>query len=132
LVGTEELGGRKKGMLMIDCLPRLWIAAAVAACSLVGVGSIHAAEPESLQYRHVAGATLHYKDETILRGVVQNLRALGCEFTVKGHFGHYDLAYRCPEWRQITGSHEELGRWASFLASLTFETSHRHERTIAP
>ncbi len=87
----------------------------------------NAAEKAVIQYRLTKQKTIHLDDEKTAKSHDQSLRKLGCESKLSGHTGHFDLTYRCPEWRAATfDGHDEAHRWQKWLQSLGFETNHAH------
>jgi hypothetical protein len=46
---------------------------------------------------------------------------------VNGHEGHFDLAYRCRDWRQAQfPDHASAHKWQDWLTALGFDVQHQH------
>ena len=85
-----------------------------------------AAEKAIVQYRLTTQKTSHLHDEQTARSYDRSLKGLGCESTLGGHGGHFDLTYRCPKWRQAEfESHDAAYQWQNWLKALGFETAHQ-------
>jgi hypothetical protein len=93
----------------------------------VAADAANAADKAVLKYRLAKQKTVHLNDEKIAKGHDQSLKKLGCESKLGGHGGHFDLTYRCVEWREAAfDGHDEAHRWQKWLQSLGFETAHTH------
>ncbi len=89
--------------------------------------SLEAAQREVVHYRLVASKTMHLDDEEEAKAIYQILKRLGCECEHADHGNHYDLHYRCPQWKSIElKSHAEAHRWEDWLKLVGFETRHEH------
>ncbi len=102
---------------------------------LMAVGSVAmtkqsaaAEHKEVVAYRLVQTKTMHLDDEPSAQQYRKTLLNLGCEARLSGHAGHFDLAYRCPEWESAQfASHQSAHKWERWLRSLGFEVVHRHD-----
>lgn len=66
-------------------------------------------------------------DEKTAKSYDQSLKNLGCESKLGGDGGHFDVTYRCPQWRaKEFDGHEAAHKWEKWLKSLGFETGHAH------
>ncbi len=93
----------------------------------VAAGVASAAEKAVLQYRHTQQKTIHLDDEKTAKSYEQSLKNLGCESKLGGHDGHFDLTYRCPNWRAAEfESHDAAHQWQDWLKKLGFEINHKH------
>lgn len=99
----------------------------LAALAWTFTSSTQAAEKELVDYRLPKWKRKHMHDTKKADMLVETLKKLGCEVKKHAHGNHFDVAYRCPEWRRITlDSHSTAHRWESWLKSVGFETRHQH------
>ena len=106
---------------------KLVLLVALAFLCSVSAKATYAAEKASIQYRLTQAKTIHLDDEKTARGYDQSLKKLGCESKLGGHGGHFDLTYRCPNWRAAEfDGHDEAHKWQNWLKKLGFETGHAH------
>lgn len=104
----------------------------LAAVALGFLGSVatHAANAPGkavIRYRLAEQKTMHLDDEKKAKSYDQSLTKLGCESKLGGHGGHFDLTYRCPNWREVAfDGHDEAHRCQKWLQSLGFEIEHAH------
>jgi hypothetical protein len=102
-------------------------AAGLAFVLCLGFGSTRASAAEVIQFRLVEPRTVHLDDENSARSYDKSLKDLGCESRLDGHSGHFDLTYRCPQWRQLElADHASADKWQEWLRSLGFEVGHSH------
>ncbi|MGH7200184.1 MAG: hypothetical protein ACREJB_06235 [Planctomycetaceae bacterium] len=102
-----------------------------ALTSLVLLGTMthaaSAAEKEIVAYRLTEWKTLHFHDGGKANTHYETVKKLGCEVKKQGHGDHVDVAYRCPQWRQISlTSHEHAHGWERWLKNSGFEVRHEH------
>ncbi len=82
---------------------------------------------ETLRFRHIKPATVHFLDRRLAEDYAARLRSVGCTASLSWHWGHTDLAYQCTEWHELRcGSHQEVMDWMRFFSVLCFEAAHLH------
>lgn len=93
----------------------------------LSTSAVNAEEAAVVAYRLVNARTMHLDAEATARQYEQTFRQLGCEVQVNGHEGHFDLAYRCREWRKTQfADHASAHKWQDWLAALGFDVQHQH------
>lgn len=89
--------------------------------------AVNAEEAAVVAYRLVNARTMHLDGEASARQYEQTFRQLGCEVQLNGHEGHFDVAYRCREWRKAQfADHASAHKWQDWLAALGFDVQHQH------
>lgn len=114
---------------MFQDTPRLlFIGLAVAIVSTLAGASVAVSEERTeIAYRLTTVKTMHLDDENVARQYEKTFRDLGCEAKLNGHDGHFDLAYRCSQWRKAAfADHASAHKWQDWLAALGFEVQHQH------
>jgi len=88
--------------------------------------SVASAE-EIVRYRLTDWKRKHMHDTAKAEKISETLKKLGCEVQKVAHNDHFDVKYRCPEWRQIkVDTHDEAIRWERWFKEFYFESEHRH------
>jgi hypothetical protein len=114
-------------MRKLDLNVVLLVVVAVALLCSVSARVAYAADKTSIQYRLARKKTIHVDEEKTARSYEQSLKNLGCEVKLGGHGGHFDLTYRCPQWRRAEfDGHDAAHQWQNWLKKLGFETAHKH------
>ena len=100
----------------------------VMFAALLGVClSTWAAEPFVVQFRLLRWESAHLHDSQEAATAHAALAKIGCETRQEQHDDHFDLHYRCPQWRAIQVTSDDAAhKWEGWLRDLGFETSHRH------
>jgi hypothetical protein len=111
-------------MMRMLALPGLFVALAVLSLPAVS----QADETFEVTYRLASWKTKHFETEADARkdaGFLQ--QKLGCEVRLDSHDGHFDVAYRCPQWKSLKfPSHDATHEWEKWLKQRGFETHHEH------
>ena len=95
--------------------------------SSVAAHAASASDKAVIRYRLTEQKTIHLNDEKKAKSYDQSLKKLGCESKLGNHGGHFDLTYRCANWREKAfDGHDEAHRCQKWLESLGFETAHSH------
>lgn len=82
---------------------------------------------EVIAFRRVDWQEMHFDDPQRAELHFQAIERLGCEVRTDAHDGHFDVVYRCPEWRSIdVQTHELAQQWEDWLVGAGFDTSHGH------
>lgn len=85
------------------------------------------AESEIVTFRLGQWKTAHFDDAKTARANFATFKQIGCEAEQHQHGGHFDVRYRCMQWRSIAlTSHGEAYQWERWLKAYGFETSHQH------
>lgn len=100
------------------------------AAVLWGISSaapVDAAQREVVKFRLTKWKAAHFDSQVEARKHHATLTKIGCEAKQHAHGDHYDVSYRCPEWRSISlKTHAEAHQWETWLKSIGFETRHEH------
>ena len=101
---------------------------AAAAVIAVGAGEYAmSAEREIVGYRLQEWTTAEFEDSGRAETHYKTLKKLGCEVKQERHGDHFDVTYRCPEWRELSAkSHSDAHKWEDWLKDCGFETNHKH------
>ena len=82
---------------------------------------------ETLAFRLPQWKEMQFEDGTKAAQHLQAVKKLGCEVKQGNHAGHFDVSYRCPEWKTLAvKSHELAEQWAGWLNTAGFDVSHSH------
>ena len=104
----------------------LILAFAVCASGAVTADAF-AAEREIISFRLPDWKSAHFDDAKSAQANFETFKQIGCEAEQHQHGGHFDVRYRCVQWRSIAlTSHDEAHQWERWLKAYGFETSHRH------
>ncbi len=83
---------------------------------------------QSVSFRLPAWKSAHFDELYQANSQSDTFRMLGCEVKQGSHAGHYDVSYRCLQWRTIgLPSDDDAHRWDKWLKTNGFETRHEHE-----
>ena len=105
--------------------------ALLAAAAIVALNSYsdeaEAANREVVRFRASQWKSAHYDDAQTAQTNLDTFVQIGCEANAQRHGGHFDVRYRCVQWRSISlSSHEEAHAWERWLQAYGFETAHEH------
>ena len=101
---------------------------AIAFCASGAITSrAFTAESEVVTFRLAQWKSAHFDDAKTAQANFATFKQLGCEAEQQQHGGHFDVRYRCVQWRSIAlASHNEAHQWERWLKTYGFETSHQH------
>ncbi|MDG1874546.1 MAG: hypothetical protein P8J27_11590 [Mariniblastus sp.] len=78
---------------------------------------------KKLGFRVANWKTTHSHSETHAQEEIATLKKIGCEVETEAHGNHVDVRYRCPEWRSIKLSTDQLiNQWSTWCAAKGMET----------
>lgn len=104
-----------------------WVAAVMLCASGFLATNAMAANREILSFRLPQWKSVHLDDAKAAKVSVETLKQIGCEAEQHQHGGHFDVRYRCIQWRSIAlNTHDEAHQWERWLKSFGFETAHQH------
>jgi hypothetical protein len=67
--------------------------------------------------------TIHSHSEQDAKVAISTLTKIGCEVTSDNHGNHIDVRYRCPEWKSMKVSTDQLAnQWSTWCAGKGMET----------
>ena len=102
------------------------VALAVVASGLL-VAEVSAADREIVSFRLPQWTSAHFDEANSAQANFETFKRIGCEAEQHQHGGHFDVRYRCVNWRSIAlTSHDEAHQWEGWLKKLGFETAHQH------
>lgn len=89
--------------------------------------SATASAAEIVRYQCKDWKAKHIHDSAKAETIADTLKKLGCEVQRFEHDGHYDVKYRCPEWKELElKTHDEATKWEKWFKEYGFKTEHRH------
>jgi hypothetical protein len=92
-----------------------------------GAPRAEAAGAEIVRFRLSKWKAAHIDDSESAKSLAATLKEIGCEVQQHAHDGHFDVRYRCVEWRSISlQSHDEAHKWERWLKAKGFQTQHTH------
>lgn len=105
----------------------LLILVATASLGSMMHRSAEAATKEVVSFRLTEWKSVHMDDQKKAEGIIKTLKKIGCDATGHSHGDHFDIRYRCVNWRSISlESHAKAHEWETWLKKLKFETKHQH------
>lgn len=82
---------------------------------------------EAIAFQLSAWKTMHFDDAAKAKAHAAAVKRLGCEVKSSEHAGHFDVAYRCADWKTVkTQTHLLAEQWAAWLKGAGFDTHHSH------
>ena len=105
-----------------------WMKVCATAVLLAGACSVAMAkQPWVVEFRLEKWQTMHFASDNAAARHLTVVKKLGCEAEKHQHNGHYDVRYRCPNWKQMTlATDDEAHQWVHWLKIVGFETAHEH------
>lgn len=98
----------------------------ILTCLLTGFATT-ASAAEIVRYQCKDWKAKHIHDAKKSETIAETLKKLGCEVQRFQHDGHYDVKYRCVEWRELhLKTHEEANQWEKWFKEYGFITEHKH------
>ncbi len=87
------------------------------------VGASKVEAQKTIGFRLANWQTKHIHNAAEAEKLIASLEKIGCEVSRHDHNGHWDVRYRCPNWKTITVENETFQKqWSGWLAGQGLET----------
>ena len=82
-----------------------------------------AAQVKKIGFRATEWKTIHSNSEANAQTEIATLKKIGCEVISENHDNHIDVKYRCPEWKAIKVTTDQLvNQWSTWCVGKGMET----------